>query len=320
MKKKLLVSVSGGETSADMAKKLKDQLKLTPVHVYHNKGNPVYTYYTNDGYDVIFAFANTSREDNRTLNFVEKLKTYFGINCIWVEAVVHDGRIGTTHKIVNWHTAKRDGSVFEGVIQKYGIPNRMYIHCTRELKAQTINSLCKSLGWVDWVTAIGYRFDEPKRVNFITAEKLNQWYPLYEWKITKSDVKYFWSKQVFNLGLQEFEGNCKLCYKKSTRKLLTQIVSDPKSTEWIGDMESKYRFHKKAERNEKTYPENGIMFFRGNESIHDLMEQSKEDFEPATDPFLKDPKVLDLFKEIIDADLDDQESCSESCEPFSIND
>ena len=309
MKKKFLCSTSGGETSATMAKLIKDKNSLQPLPVFSNTGKPLYTKYVNDEIEVIFVFSNMSREDNRTLRFVENLKKYFGIACIWVEADVQKGRVGTKHKIVNYHTAKRDGSVFERIIQKYGIPNKVYIHCTREGKKAPIDSFAKSIGWNDYTTIIGYRADEPKRVNLINAAKNKQWYPLYEWGIVKRDIKLFWDRQQFKLGLLEFEGNCRLCYKKSKRKLLTQIVSDPESVDWIRDMESKYRFFQKQGRDKASFPKEGIMFFRENETIDDLIAESKNKFDKWEEPV---KSTMQLF----DFDLDQQDGCAESCEPF----
>jgi len=111
MKQKYLCSTSGGETSATMAKLIKDRNNLKPVLVFNSKGKPLYTKYVNDEMEVIFVFANMSREDNRTLKFVYNLKVYWGISCVWVEANVQEGRVGTKHKLVTYQTCKRDGSV-----------------------------------------------------------------------------------------------------------------------------------------------------------------------------------------------------------------
>lgn len=289
MKPKLLVSVSGGRTSALMAYLL-------------------FTRYQHE-YEMIFVFANTSREKEETLIFVNQLSVIFGMPIIWVEAVVHAGRKGTTHKIVTFETACRDGSVFEDVIKKYGIPNKVYLHCTRELKAQPIASYAKSVGFKGCLMAIGYRKDEPKRVNLLKAEEKKQWYPLFDWGIKKSDVANFWLKQSFDLKLEDWEGNCKLCHKKSKRKLLTQIVADPESTLWVIDMENRYRHFKKPTRNNETI-KNGTCFFRNSEGIYDLITESKMPFERAVDQsLLTDGAAYDF-------ELDEQEGCSESCEPF----
>lgn len=84
-KKKLLVSFSGGETSAYMAQWL-----------WNHK---------QDEFDMVFVFANTGQENEETLLFVEKCSKHFGFPVHWVEAVVHHGkRKGTTHKAVCFKT------------------------------------------------------------------------------------------------------------------------------------------------------------------------------------------------------------------------
>lgn len=288
MKKKVVVNISGGRTSALMGKLLNDRFS----HLY----------------EFIFVFANTSREKEETLIFVDQLKKYFGLNIIWVEALVHHGtRKSSTYTITDFQSAKRHGEVFEEVIKKYGIPNKKFIHCTRELKANTIKAYAKSVGFGNATMVIGYRKDEPKRANLLKAEQKNQWYPLFDWGITKADVASFWLKQKFDLKLEDWEGNCKLCYKKSKRKLLTQIVSDPESTEWVEIMENRYEGRKPGNRNRMKEP---CRFFRDSESIHDLILESKQPFNRSIDQSLQTEGAE------YDFELDEQESCSESCEPF----
>ena len=71
-----------------------------------------------------------------------------GSGGVWVEAVAHAERgIASTHRIVDFSTASRNGEPFEDVIKVYGIPNMNYLHCTRELKANAIRSYMRSIGW-----------------------------------------------------------------------------------------------------------------------------------------------------------------------------
>lgn len=291
-KPRILISTSGGRSSALMAYLLWRRFK--------------------DVYEMIFVFANTSREKEETLLFVHQLETIFGLPIVWVEAVVHHGtRKGSTHKIVNYETACRDGSVFEEVIKKYGIPNKVFKHCTRELKANPIRDYARSIGWRDWkkyTTVIGYRKDEPRRVNLLTMAEKHQWYPLWEWGIKKPDVATFWLKQEFDLQLEDYDGNCDLCHKKDKRKQLTQIAkgSDPS---WHIEMEEKYEEVKPGKRSKMKEP---CRFFRNSESIHDLVKQSKEHFELSTDKSL----ITDGATYEFDPELDEREDCAESCEPF----
>lgn len=134
-------------------------------------------------YEIIYTFQNTGQEDERTLVFVDKIDKYFGLNIVWLEAVVNpDKRKGITHKIVTFETACRDGSIFESHIAKYGIPCSASPHCTRDLKGACSKHFAKSIGWKNYIKVLGFRYDEPKRVNLIKAEKAKQWYPLYQHK------------------------------------------------------------------------------------------------------------------------------------------
>lgn len=285
MKEIVIASISGGETSGMMAYILKQQ----------------YSYQ----YDIRYVFMNTSREDERTLIFLDKLDKYFNLNIVWLEAVINPikGK-GIKHSITNFKNAKRDGELFEQQISKQGLPSIKYPNCTRDLKSYTCKSYMREIGAENATIAIGYRFDEPKRVNLIKAEKAKQWYPLYNLKITKQDVKSFYKTLPFNLGLLEWEGNCKMCFKKSIRKLLTQLIADPASIKWIIDMELKY----------PTHPITGqrINMFRGSRSIFDLIEMAKEPFEMWEEPVYENTNFFDI-------ELDEQESCSESCEAFPLD-
>lgn len=103
-KETLFVSFSGGRTSAYMC-----------WWLLNNKA---------DKFNFIFVFANTGQEHEKTLEFVDKVDKWLGLNLVWLEAVVHEGELtGSTHKIVNYETASRTGQPFEDVIKKYGIPN-----------------------------------------------------------------------------------------------------------------------------------------------------------------------------------------------------
>lgn len=90
MKNKLLVSFSGGETSAYMAQWL-----------WNNK---------RDEYDMIFVFANTGQENEETLKFVRDCEKLFKFKCVWIEAkVFHNERKGNSFKIVDYISASRNG-------------------------------------------------------------------------------------------------------------------------------------------------------------------------------------------------------------------
>ncbi len=225
MTKPLLnVSFSGGRTSGYMTKRIIDEWS--------------------DKYDLVVVFANTGLEHPKTLEFIHNCDTHFGFNTVWVEGVVHYGeRKSSTHKIVTFETAARNGEPFEAVIKKYGIPNTQFPQCTRELKLRPMESYIRSLG-VDpnsIPTAIGIRSDEKRRVSKDAGVR-NIVYPLIkDWPSDKQDVLDWWEDQPFDLGIDEFEGNCLGCYKKSFKKHFMQIRRDPSVYDWHRRIEDQYR-------------------------------------------------------------------------------
>jgi hypothetical protein len=225
MKQKYQISFSGGRTSAYMTKLLIDNWSIR--------------------YDFIVTFANTGLEHPKTLDFVHNCDVNFGFNTVWLEAVVHEGRVASTHKVVDYATAARNGEPFEAVIQKYGIPNTAFPYCTRELKINPMNSYLRSLG-LDYrtiPTAIGIRDDEKRRVSK-AADATQIHYPLIEvWPTDKSEILDWWAEQSFDLGIDEFEGNCQGCYKKSSKKHFMQIDRDASVYNFHRRMEAQYRSH-----------------------------------------------------------------------------
>lgn len=259
MKLKYQISFSGGKTSAYMTKLLIDN-------------------FSND-YDFIVTFANTGLEHEKTLEFVNNCDKHFGFNTVWLEAVVDPRKMkGTTHKIVDFETACRDGSIFESMISKYGIPNKAYPHCTRELKLQVMESYLRSLGInpKEIKTAIGIRTDEKRRVSK-THEIKNITYPLIsDFPSDKEDVNIFWDNQKFTLNIDEYQGNCKMCFKKSFKKLFRQLDDDIDSLKFHKEMEMKY-----PQTNNKDGHGDRV-FFRQNTSAIQLFEmwQSNNDSTP----------------------------------------
>jgi hypothetical protein len=217
----LLVSFSGGETSAYLAKWLIDNKK--------------------EDYNMVFVFANTGDEEEETLKFVDLCSVNWNIDIVWVEAVVHHGeRIGSTHKVVDFSTASRNREPFKEVIKKYGIPNQNFLHCNREMKLNPIKSYMKSIGWKNYKTAIGIRVDEFDRVNK-NRVKQRLIYPLVSDKpTTKQEISHWWSTQSFRLKLRSYNTNCRTCWKKSDKVLAQTYRDNPKYFDFNRSMESNY--------------------------------------------------------------------------------
>lgn len=261
-KRKLLVSFSGGETSAFMAQWL-----------WRNK---------RDEYDMIFVFANTGEENEETLNFINRCSRHFGFPVTWVEAkVFHNERRGTQHTEVDFLTASREGQPFEQVIKKYGIPNQSTPHCTRELKERPIKDFARStMGWEDYYLAIGIRNDEIDRMNN-KKDAMRIIYPLIYMKpMNKAAINFYWSNMPFRLELRGWEGNCKTCWKKSDKKLFKIAQDDERKFLFFQKMELRYDKYIPDSRRKLIEQRGGYAplvtrFFRGNRTVEDIINGSK---------------------------------------------
>lgn len=292
MKETIVVSFSGGETSAFMA-----------GHI-----NLLWR----DEYDVVNIFANTGEENEETLIFADKCNKYFGLNLVWVEAVTNPikGK-GVRHKVVSFEVASRNGEPFEAMVSKHGIPNRNFPHCSRELKQRVIKSYIRSIGLNNYKIAIGIRGDEIDRVSD-NYKKENLIYPLLKMKfnVDKPFINRYWRDQPFRLELKAYEGNCKACWKKSLRKLLTIAKETPEAYDVFERLEKTYESFTPEGRTNAAPP---YRFFRGNRTVAEIMELSKTNFSPAKDEaqIFRSQEQLSLIEE-----LDKSDGCTESCEVF----
>lgn len=254
----LLVSFSGGETSAFMAQWIKKHLE--------------------DSYDrVVYVFANTGLENEQTLEFVEQCDNFWKLNVQWVEASVNFGeRKGTGYWLTDYDNAKRKGEPFEAIIQKYGIPNQAFPHCTRELKQAPIKAFARDwFGGEKYDTAIGIRIDEADRMN-AKAKEMRFIYPLIKQDMipaTKQMINFFWKQMHFRLDLKGYQGNCTTCWKKADKKLFQIYKETPKAFDFMDRMERKYprignEFNKDLTAKDR-------VFFRNNRSATEIMCQAE---------------------------------------------
>lgn len=296
-KKKLLVSFSGGRTSAYMTKWLLENKR--------------------DEYDMVVVFANTGREREETLQFVHDCDVNWGFKTVWIETVMREYGVGASFTVVDFKTANRSGDPFESVIAKFGIPNMVGPFCTRELKRNPINAYVKSLGWKPnkYETAIGFRTDEPKRFENPKKKKAAKLkrhvYPLVDWIPTdKEAINSFFEAQSFNLKLKSHEGNCDLCWKKGDRKLTAIVGMCPSVADWWLKMEKKYEnIHLPNRNNEKMIPP--YRFYHEKKSVEYYKKLAAELFDKSG-----------VDKEILEQALvngynpDQVNPCEESCEVY----
>lgn len=289
-KKKLLVSFSGGETSAYMAQWL-----------WRHKS---------DEFEMIFVFANTGQENEETLQFIDQCEKAFAIKVVWIEAVTNPKHgIGQSFKLVSYQTASRDGGPYEAMISKHGIPNVTSPFCTRELKERPIEKYAKSIGWEDYYTAIGIRKDELDRMSSKFRER-QFIYPLVSMRpMSKPMINFWWSQQDFRLYLKGWQGNCKWCWKKFEEKLYMIANETPEAFEFPRKMEKLYENYVpqsriESQRKKGKEVETPIRFFRGKRTVDDIMSAAKTNRKPVRD----DSKDYNYQTSLMD---------TESCELYS---
>lgn len=278
MKDTLLVSVSGGRTSAYMARWL--QLNMA------------------DRFALVFVFMNTGQEHPATLDFLNECDRRWGWGLVWLEAVIDPVKgKATRYTEVDYPTACRDKRLFLDMCRKYGVPNRSYPHCNRELKLHPFEKF-RNDRYPGAARAIGIRVDEVDRMS-VKMEVKRIVYPLIKWHpTTKDQVLSWWRAQEFDLQIPEHYGNCKTCWKKSDRKLLTICHEQPR---WFDDFEF---IENDIEVQVASKSRNSGVFFRGVRSVADIRKEAAEAFS-----LYKDPNFT--------ARADDSNGCSEHCEVWT---
>lgn len=277
--KNLLISFSGGRTSALMTKILITSPKFKD-------------------YNILTVYANTGKEKEETLKFINQCDKEFNLDLIWIEADVNftKGK-GTDFKIVNFESASRNGEPFEDVIKKFGLPSKVFRHCTRELKEIPIHKFAKKyFRTKEYLTAIGIRADEKHRV----GEDPLKFYPLVDLNVNENFVRRFWDQQSFDLQIKDYEGNCDLCFLKSVRKKMTLIKEDKQISDWWDNMENKYGGH-----SPKGFDPLRLRFDEHrNLSIPDLVEMAQKTFHLIRDKHELNKPQTSLFDIDIDSEFD----------------
>jgi len=272
----ILISFSGGRTSAFMTKWILESEKYKD-------------------FEKVVVFANTGKEREETLEFVDRCDKEWNLNVFWIEyAPQKKHGFKNWFEIVDFDSASRNGEPFERFIKKEGVPNTKNQGCSSRLKELPIHNFMKEFSKSDYYTSIGIRADEQHRVSDWGKAKDKKYiYPLItDFRVDSLYIRKFWENQGFDLNLKDYEGNCDMCWKKSNRKLLTLIIENPKMIDWWNDMEQKYG-------------DGEYSFFRENKNSIDLIEESKR-------PFRKSIDSLELHnnqKNIFDNFLDQEESC-----------
>jgi len=188
-------------------------------------------------------FANTGKEEEATLKFVDECSKRWNVPISWLEYAEVDGE--HSFKEVDYQTASRNGEPFEQIIKHFNnaLPNGRARYCSANLKTRTFYRYLKSIGWEEWQSFLGIRADEPKRVVKFRANPNPEgkhetvYLPLAQDNISSKDVSNFWKQQDFDLGLpningKTMHGNCDLCMLKPKAQILSLIQEKPERALW----------------------------------------------------------------------------------------
>ena len=252
-KQNLMVTVSGGRSSAIMARHIQTSEK-----------------YAN--YEKVFVFCNTGMERPETINFLKNIEKYWNLPLIKIEGVYsNDLGTGIKYKIVELNDLNMNAKPFSEMIEHKnkgifnGLPNQDAPYCSENLKTLPAKKLCDNIfGINNYKIAIGFRKEDmPKRISWAEIKEQKQKiFPLltdFETPISQLDLNKLWKKEEFKLELHGKFGNCELCWKKSDNNLIENIIFGTRFIDWYKKEEEKYN----------------SLSFRNHKSINDLVKLSE---------------------------------------------
>lgn len=191
------------------------------MRVFNISGGRTSAYMTIKHYkqgDIVI-FCDTGREHKGTYEFLDNIEKFENIPII---RLTYEGG-------------------FNRLIEKTkAIPNFFRRFCTIELKIKTARRYLRSLGILEYESFIGFRYDEPQR--YLKRKKhwikVTEKFPLYDDKISKKDILFYWKNKEYDLKIPSILGNCDACFMKGENAILTIYKQFPElAQKWIEDEE-----------------------------------------------------------------------------------
>jgi 3'-phosphoadenosine 5'-phosphosulfate sulfotransferase (PAPS reductase)/FAD synthetase len=252
-KENLMVTISGGRSSAMMAR----HIQLSDKYKDFKK---------------VYVFCNTGMERPETIQFLKDIEKYWQIPLIKIEGVYsNDLGTGIKYNIVEWDELDMSAKTFSNMIEHKtkgifkGLPNQNAPYCSENLKTTPAKKLCNDIfGVNNYKIAIGFRKEDmPKRISWAEIkEDKKRIFPLltdFESPVSQLDLNKYWYKEQFKLNLHGKYGNCELCWKKSDNNLIENIRFGTRFIDWYNEQEQKYN----------------STSFRGHKSINYLVKLSQ---------------------------------------------
>lgn len=201
-----VVSFSGGRTSAYL------------VHLMEQRRE-------REGLNVEYIFMDTGAEHPKTYEFIKQCVEHFGIKLTVIKAKVTQTKgVGITYGVFNVDDIGWDLSAWAEIMQKHGNPYVMGAFCTSKLKTEPHDKYCNDkYGKGNYQTWLGIRIDEKRRLK----GRKNVSYMAEISQMDKDDVIGWWAEMPFDLGIDEWLGNCVFCLKKGNNKVAIAAKQEP---------------------------------------------------------------------------------------------
>lgn len=205
---KKIVSFSGGRTSAYLVIESIEQ-------------------FGPDNVDVVCM--DTGAEHPGTYEFIRKFDEYikekYGVEITYLRTDFDTplGK-GNGYHVVGIDGIGPDLKPFSEMMAKYGTPYIGGMFCTDRMKLVPFTKYCQEkYGKGSYETWLGIRADEPNRL----SKKKGIRYLAEISDFEKQDVIDFWKEMPFDLEIEEWNGNCVFCPKKSNLKLAAAQRDNP---------------------------------------------------------------------------------------------
>lgn len=215
-----VISFSGGRTSAYMVyvmEKMRVKGEISDVH---------------------YVFMDTGAEHPKTYEFIRNCVDHFGIHlrCIRTQISMDFGT-GPTYREVSLDECKHDLQPWIEMTQKYGTPYTHGAFCTDRMKTAPYKKFCDdNFGSKNYITWLGIRSDETRRIN-LARERYR--YLAEISPMTKSGINGWWSEMPFDLGIEDYLGNCVFCLKKGDNKIAAAMRAEPEMAQEFNEMLSR---------------------------------------------------------------------------------
>ena len=315
---KKVVSFSGGRTSAYLCYLMKEMY----------------------GDDVDFVYMDTGAEHAKTYEFIRNCNKHLDLDltCLRTDFSSPLGA-GNSYHVVPIDEIGQDLKPFSEMMAKYGTPYIGGMFCTDRMKLVPYTKYCNDkYGKGNYETWLGIRADEPKRLSV----KKNIRYLAEISDFDKQDVLDFWKGMLFDLDIEEWNGNCVFCPKKSDLKLAAAERDNPEAYIEFLDAIGAVEVRKVVTRTQEFINSTGFKFYperfynRSSGFIRKVLKYNTGRYEiaakMASSRMYRGKKSLEQVVGMFDgstgaeiksrirgAKMMDSGSCSESCEVFNCD-